>query len=156
MTFVSIALRWVCGALLAALVAIVSIAVFYRYALNASLYWATEVPNFILVWMVFLGSVVAFHEKKHIAFDLVTSSSPPPMRRTLEALSALTVIGFLGLMIHFGVKLVASTMDSPSEALKIPQGWLYLCLPLSAGLMMASALQQLWATLTGRGTEAGA
>ncbi len=148
MQYLSAVLRIIIGVLLAALVVIVAVAVFYRYVLNASLYWATEVPNFILVWMVFLGSVVAFHEKKHIAFDLLTSAVSPKARRLLSACSSVLVVGFIGLMVYFGGQLVLKTMDSPSEALKIPQGYLYLCLPVSMVLMGISTLQDLYRTFT--------
>ena len=136
-------LRYAVGALMAALVAVVAIAVIFRYFLNSSLYWATEVPNFLLVWIVFLGAVVAFHEKKHIAFDLVAKSAPPPVRRRLGALSTGLVLAFVGIVTFHGVGLVAQTIDSPSEALKVPQAWLYLCLPVSTALMGVSALQDL-------------
>jgi TRAP-type C4-dicarboxylate transport system permease small subunit len=150
---VSAVLKIVVGLLLVLLVVIVATAVVFRYVLNDSLYWATEVPNFILVWMVFLGSVVAFHEKKHIAFDLLTASAPPHLRRTMGAISSVVVLIFVGALLYHGVLLVAATMDSPSEALKIPQGYLYLCLPISMALIGISALQEFYQHLAGTMVE---
>lgn len=151
MAYVSRILRVVIGILIVALVFSVALGVFYRYAMQQSLYWATEVPNFLLVWIVFLGSVVAFHENQHIAFRVLVESLGEKVRRVAEVLVSLIVLTFLGMLIYYGVNLVAQTMDSPSEALKIPQGYLYACLPLSMALMAVSAIQNLVATLRGTG-----
>jgi len=151
MAYVSRILRVVIGILIVALVFSVALGVFYRYAMQQSLYWATEVPNFILVWLVFLGSVVAFHENQHIAFTVLTDALGEGARRAARVLVLLVVLTFLGFLIYYGVNLVAQTMDSPSEALKIPQGYLYASLPLSATLMAISTIQNLVATLRGTG-----
>lgn len=144
MSHVSRLLRVVIGFLIATLVFSVALGVFYRYFMQQSLYWATEVPNFILVWIVFLGSVVAFHEKQHIAFTVLTDRLGAGARKAMEILVSLIVLTFLGVLIYYGLNLVAQTMDSPSEALKIPQGYLYSCLPISMALMALSTLENLF------------
>jgi TRAP-type C4-dicarboxylate transport system permease small subunit len=118
--------------------------VFYRYALRESLYWATEVPNFMLIWIVFLGAVIAFHEKQHIAFTLLQEMLPQRGNALLDLIATLIVISFLLVFAVFGAKLVLVTMNSLSEALKIPMGYVYACLPLSATLMTISALGKAW------------
>ncbi|MCC6870084.1 MAG: TRAP transporter small permease, partial [Burkholderiales bacterium] len=52
MTWLTALLRFVLFVLIVALVATVSLGVVWRYALGSSLYWATEVPNFLFVWLV--------------------------------------------------------------------------------------------------------
>ena len=85
-------LRFVSFALIVALVVSVAMGVFCRYVLQRSLYWATEVPNFLFVWIVFLGAVVAYHEKKHIAFTALVDVVPPRTRAAVEIMGLLLVL----------------------------------------------------------------
>lgn len=129
------------------MVVTVAMGVFYRYAIGQSLYWVPEVPKFLLIWMVSLGSVVAFHEKKHIAFTVLADALGEAAGRWLEIIAALIVLVFLFALVWFGYDLVRVTMGSPSEALKIPRGYIYSCLPLAAALMAVSAIGHIWQNL---------
>jgi TRAP-type C4-dicarboxylate transport system permease small subunit len=151
MRLIASVLRLAVFLLLVALVASVGTGVFYRYVLGRSLYWATEVPNLLFVWTVFLGAAAAYHERKHIAFTLLAERLPYRARRALSVLAALVVLGFMGFLLQSGIELVERTMASRSEALKIPQGYLYLCLPLVAAVMALDTLAELWRLLRGDG-----
>lgn len=144
MTQVCRLLRVIVGGLIVALVVSVAMGVFYRYALRESLYWATEVPNFMLMWIVFLGAVIAFHENRHIAFTLVRGMLPERGSALLDFAAMLIVVAFLLVCAVFGGKLVLATTHSLSEALKVPMAYIYICLPLSAALMAFSAFGKVW------------
>ncbi|MER1966673.1 TRAP transporter small permease [Castellaniella sp. GW247-6E4] len=143
MTMLCRALRVLVGLLMVALVCVVALGIFYRYALQNSLYWATEVPNFLMVWIVMLGSVVAFHERGHIAFTLLGETLGGRGQALLECVGILAVLTLLAVLAYSGAIVVEDTMHSLSDALRIPKGYLYACLPLCAVLMMISALGQL-------------
>ncbi len=147
MTRVCRALRVLVGLLMVALVCVVALGIFYRYALRESLYWATEVPNFLMVWIVMLGSVVAFHERGHIAFTLLGDSMGGRRKALLECVVILVVLVLLAVLAYSGAIVVEDTMHSLSDALKMPKGYLYACLPLCAALMIFSALGQLGASV---------
>ncbi len=153
MRLVARALRLVLLGLMAALVAAVTLGVVFRYGLGHSLYWATEVPNFLLVWIVFLGAAVAWHEGKHIAFTVLTEKLPPVPRRALEIAVCLLLLGFFGFLCVTGMELVERTMQSRSEALKLPLGYLYLCIPIAAGLMALDTVATLVSRLRVRGSR---
>ncbi|WP_291298808.1 TRAP transporter small permease [Elioraea sp.] len=149
MHLVARALRLLLLVMMAALVAAVTAGVVFRYGLGASLYWATEVPNFLLVWIVFLGAAVAWHEGKHIAFTVVADRLPALPRRVLDVATAVLLTGFFVFLVIIGFELVDRTMQSRSEALKMPLGLLYLCIPVAAGLMALDTLASLPARLRG-------
>ena len=130
MKWLNACLRAILFALIAALVLSVAIGVFYRYVLQWSLFWATEVANFIFVWIVFLGAVVAYHEKKHIAFTALLDRMPGN-RTKLEVMGNLLVLCFALFMVVTGSEVVRLTLDRPSEALKLPLGYLYSVLPFA-------------------------
>jgi len=137
-------LRAVIGLLIATLVVSVGMGVFYRYVLKESLYWATEVPNVLLIWIVFLGSVVAFYEKRHIAFSVLAEALPAPLSRLICIIAEIIVLGFFIIMLVYGWQIVTQAMNSLSDALKIPRGYFYLCLPISAALMAACSAENLF------------
>ena len=147
-------LRIVIGLLIAALVASVAVGVFFRYVLSQSLYWATEVPNVLLIWIVFLGSVVAFYERRHIAFTALVEQLPASLSWLLAILAELIALGFLLFMTWYGWSIVTQAMNSLSDALKVPRGYFYLCVPISAALMALCSAENLYRLISGRQAEA--
>lgn len=144
MTTLNSVLRAIVGLLIVALVVSVAMGVFFRYGLKQSLYWATEVPNVLLIWIVFLASVVAFYEKRHIAFEAVAERLPPAASRVLKIVSELLVLAFLLFLTWYGWQIVIQAMTSLSDALKIPRGYFYLCVPISAALMSLISVENLY------------
>ncbi len=136
-------LRFVLFLLIVALVVAVGVGVFWRYVLGESLYWSTEVPNFLFVWIVFLGAVVAYREKKHIAFTALLEKMSAGGRKAPEIAVHLVVLGFAVFLIVTGTMVVRQTMSSPSEALKMPLGYLYAVLPVTMLLVALDAVAEI-------------
>jgi TRAP-type C4-dicarboxylate transport system permease small subunit len=126
--------------LIVALVVAVTMGVTWRYGFGHSLFWATEVPNFLFVWIVFLGTVVAFHERKHIALTVLVEHMPPRLRTGAEIAVLLAILATCAFLLVTGSIVVRDTMGSPSEALKIPQGYLYSVVPIASVLIGIEAL----------------
>lgn len=143
MAAVQRALRFALFLLIVALVVAVTMGVVWRYGFGRSLFWATEVPNFLFVWIVFLGAVVAFHERKHIALTALVDLAPPRARAAAEVVALLAVVATCGFLVATGAVVVRQTMGSPSEALKIPQGTLYSVVPIASALIGLDALAML-------------
>lgn len=137
-------LRVILFALIAALVLSVAMGVFYRYALHKSLFWATEVPNFLFVWIIFLGAVVAYHEQKHIAFTALLDRMMPRNRAKSEIMIHLLILCFSLFLVVTGIMVVRQTLDSPSEALKMPLGYLYSVLPLAFTTIAVDCAASIW------------
>ncbi|HQU47728.1 MAG TPA: TRAP transporter small permease [Casimicrobiaceae bacterium] len=144
-------LRFVLFVLIVALVATVSIGVVWRYALGSSLYWATEVPNFLFVWLVFLGAVVAYREKKHIAFTAILDRLSARGWRAPELAVHAIVLAFALFLLVTGAMVVNQTLDSPSEALKLPLGYLYSVLPFASLMIAFDAIGAIVGVVHGRG-----
>lgn len=152
MTRLHALLRFALFLLTVALVATVGAGVFWRYALRESLYWSTEASNFLFVWMVFLGAAVAWKERKHIAFTAILEILSRGERRIPAVVVHVIVLSFALFLVVTGAMVVGQTMGSPSEALKIPQGYLYAVLPASAALIAIDAIADIVAILRDRGS----
>lgn len=65
-----------------------------RYAFAAPLPWAEEVLSFLIIWGVLLGASAVTYDRRQLAMDVFVPFYPPLMRRVLDGLILLTVIGF--------------------------------------------------------------
>lgn len=124
------------------LVAVVLLAVAVRYfgVFAGSLHWTDELARFTTIWIVMLGSVVAFDRGAHVAIDLLPDRLPPPAGRRLRALAYGLSAVFLAVLAWQGVVLSGRTMRQVSPGLGLPMGYVYLAVPVGAGLMALQAL----------------
>jgi TRAP-type transport system small permease protein len=126
---------------LVCLVSVVLAAVVVRYTglFTGSLHWTTEFGRFCTVWIVMLGSVVAFDRGAHVAIDL-TDLVPARFRRVLRSLAYLLSLAFLGVITWEGLQLSLATMRQVSPALGLPMGYAYLAVPVGAALMTLQSI----------------
>lgn len=137
-------LRGVLFIFICLLVLTVGLGAFSRYFLHRSLYWSTEVPNFLFMWIVFLGSAVAYRDKKHIAFSILLERINPQIRRLVQIIGASILSAFFLFLVVTGTKVVSANLESETEALKIPYGIVYSCVPVSSLLMLLDSLRDVW------------
>jgi TRAP-type C4-dicarboxylate transport system permease small subunit len=133
-----------------ALVIIVAAAVFFRYVLHQSLYWGTELPNFLFMWIVFLGAAIAYRTKKHIAFSIFVAKLPPKIRNSVEMFSLLILASFFAFLLVTGIQVCIANIESETEALKISYGIVYACVPISGILMLLDSLSEIWMKVRGK------
>jgi TRAP-type C4-dicarboxylate transport system permease small subunit len=96
------ALRFLAGASMLAIVAIMSAQVFARYVLGWSLIWAEEICRYILIWQTFLFVGLAYTKGEMVAVDVVPLMLPPRWRLALKALVSIPILAFLWLMMVNG------------------------------------------------------
>lgn len=124
------------------LVVVVTAAVIVRYfgLFGGSLHWASELSRFTIIWVVMLGSVIAFDRGAHVAIGLFQESLPPLLRRVVQALAYTLSLVFLATLAWTGYALAFATMRQLSPALGLPIGYVYLAIPVGATLMTAQAV----------------
>ena len=148
--------EWWAVLLLVLMVVVVSLGVFFRYVVNAALVWYDEFASYLLVWLTFLGAVVASHRRRHIGFELLQYRLGPTARRTLDCVSELLVLGFQGVLLWYGWLLTRKMGDETAVSLEwVKMGWIYTVLPLSGGLMLLISLRRLGRILSGSGDQPG-
>jgi TRAP-type C4-dicarboxylate transport system permease small subunit len=150
MNFIYRCLRFVVFLFTCVLVVIVGAGVFFRYVLHESLYWGTELPNFLFMWIVFLGAAIAYRDKKHLGFSIFVDGLRPRIRDPLKAISILILTAFFVFLLVTGIKVVLQTMGSETEALKIPYGIVYAGVPIASFLMLIDSLAEIWMKVRGK------
>ena len=122
---------------------LLGLAVFYRYALNDSIYWSNEVARYMLVYIIFLGSTMAHKHKTHIRIDIIFSYISTKSRKYLEITISLFFLFFWILIIAGSIKLLPLFMMQTTATLQIPYAIPFISLPLSAVIWILYCLDDL-------------
>jgi TRAP-type C4-dicarboxylate transport system permease small subunit len=120
----------------------------FRYILNRPLAWGAEVSQTLLVWITFVGAALALYRGEHMVIKLaVNKVSSLALRRVVEGVAHLVVLGFLVLGTWSGWQVVERTWNMQTTSLQIPAGVLYMAFPAGCFLMIFVALRdfiQVW------------
>ena len=121
---------------LAGILSLMTLQIIMRYFVGKPLQWTHEISRMCMVWMTFLGSVLAFRDKSHICVDLITNNLPPKAGRIVLFITEILTFLFLGLLAYLGYKYAAMNMKTISLETGIRKGVMYSVIPISAVWMM--------------------
>ena len=142
--------------LLVLMVVIVSLGVFFRYVLNASLSWYDEFASFLLVWLTFYGAVVASYRRRHIGFEIVVDRFTPSTRKIIELIAESCVLGFQAVLFYHGWQLMQRMGDETTVSLVwVKMRWIYSVLPITGGLMLVISFIRFVSIATGNESGKG-
>jgi TRAP-type C4-dicarboxylate transport system permease small subunit len=133
------------GFMLAGMVVVVFGNVIFRYFLNASLAWSEEVSRFMLIWLVFMGAVIAYIRNEHLGLDIMLKVLPPLGSRILAITADALVVTALIVMTRGGIVMTADSFASGwvAASLPIPYGYVYMATPIATGLMLIESVIKL-------------
>lgn len=122
--------------LMAFLVAIVVLSVFFRYILLSPLTWSEEVGRYVMIWVGFLAASIAMREGLHVSVDFVLQWVTPGIAAWLRRLARGAMGGFLLIVTGYGFVLVTNLWDQWSPVMGIRMTWPYLAIPVGSLLML--------------------
>lgn len=116
--------------------------VIFRYFLNQAIAWYEEVSRFLLIWIVFLGAVLAYIRKDHLGLDVILYYLKPRAKQIVILISDVLVIIALGIMVQGGFVMALDSLASGwvASSVPIPYGWVYMIGPISSLLMLFQAI----------------
>jgi TRAP-type transport system small permease protein len=120
-------------ALVAAIVVIVAVAVFFRYVLNAPLVFSFDLATVLFVWLIFLGLAQAAHEGAHLAVDLLPMVLPAPAARILDVAMRLIMIAIAIFLVRHSYDLATRTRMEIAS-MRISMMWVYMAAPVGFGI----------------------
>jgi TRAP-type transport system small permease protein len=133
--------------LLACMVAIVFANVVARYYLSASLAWSEELARFMLIWLVFLGAILAYVDNEHLGLDLFVKKMPKKAALALACVTDLLVLYALWLVLWGGYLMTVDSWEWNAPATDIPFGYTYIIIPASGAVMMFQTLLKMFGHL---------
>ena len=137
-------IRWALCLLMSLLVVIVFANVIARYYLSASLAWSEEVARFMLIWLVFLGAVLAYVNDEHLGLDIVVRLFPRRIRYGLAVVADLLVMLAIYFLIHGGAVLMRDSWEWGSPATDTPYGYVYTVVPACGILLFLQTIGKMF------------
>jgi TRAP-type C4-dicarboxylate transport system permease small subunit len=132
--------RVLVGILFTAMVLVVFANVIGRYYLDTSLAWSEEVSRFMLVWLVFLGAVLAYEKDEHLGLDILVKKLPRKVGAVVGIATDLMVIFAIGLIVYGGYRMAVDSWDWESTTVPIPLGYVYVIVPVCGSIMVLQTL----------------
>lgn len=117
--------RFVAGALLIAVFAMIIFQVFTRYVLDMPLPWSEEVARLLVVWLTFIGAGFVASRNAHIAVDVLAVYLPKRIATASQIFAMLIVVAASAYMIVAGISLMVLTGPLKMTASSLPMPLLY-------------------------------
>jgi TRAP-type C4-dicarboxylate transport system permease small subunit len=134
----------VAGALILAVMITVTFAnVVTRYAIIYPLAWTEEITVSMFVWIVLLGTSIAFRSNSHLSMTFVYDFMPLPLKKISFLIANGMSIFFFALLIWLGSVQVLDeiALNVTSEALAIPTAIYSAGIPVFSVLIIVRILQ---------------
>lgn len=137
---------------IAAIVAILTAQIVYRYFLSGSLIWAEELSRCLLVWACFLFAGIAYQRGEMASVDLVTRALAPTPRLLVMVPALLGALLFLVVLIYHsigyadqnrmqilpGVSVLWRSLTGSTGGFSI--FWVYISIPIGLGILFLHIL----------------
>ena len=144
-----VAVDWAVIALGAAMVVLVFTNV-VSHVFGADVAWTTELAEFMMVWVTFLGGAAATRRGAHMRITEFLDKLDGMPRRWADAAIQLVALAVLGLLIWFGGGIVAASRNNILTVLDWSMAWQYLSLPLGSALTSVFVAWDLMQIVRGR------
>jgi TRAP-type C4-dicarboxylate transport system permease small subunit len=105
------------------------------HVIGSDIAWTTELCEFLMVWVTFLGGAAASRRGLHMTITEFLDMLSPARRRVADGAIQLLCLFVLGLLGWFGTGIVNATWGSELTVLHIPMAVQYLALPVGAAAM---------------------
>ena len=147
---------WVGGTGLVLMTAAVGWQVWGRFILNDSPSWTEPLSLLLMLWFILLVAAVGVRERFHLGLDLIRDIVPEIVRVGMDIASFAVVGCFGAAMAWYGSDLVIGTSGATIPVLDLPEGFNYLPVTLSGGLIVLFSIERILHLLVERRSQAGA
>lgn len=121
-------------AMMMAMAVLVFTNVVTRYLFGFSVNWSEEVSRFLMIWVAYLGAGLAMREGRHVAIEYFQGLLPARFTPYARGLVAVLVLAFLVTLAYLGLQLAQFAWRQRTPVLGLPQGMIYLAIPIGAVL----------------------
>ncbi len=114
-----------------------------RYFFDFPFMWAEEMGIYLFIWIVYLGSAIAYKRRAHLLVDFMVNYLPSTPRRYLELGLHLLVMAFLFCFVFLpGVQYARLNLEvSAFSVSQVRMGWVYASVPAGALAMIINMVR---------------
>lgn len=103
-----------------------------RFVFSEPSTWTEVGIRVSLIWMVMLGTVMAFRQGALVSIDLLFRLTRGPWQQALRIVITAVTITFLLVLVYFGAEITWKVRFQELAGLEISISWAYLALPVGA------------------------
>jgi TRAP-type C4-dicarboxylate transport system permease small subunit len=111
--------------------------------LKHPLNWATDVSMLLFAWVVFLGADAALRKADFVRVDMLVIRLPLKVQKFLYYFMYVLSIGFLFVLVRFGIPLAIENSKRLFQTLGISYSWAAISAPVGAVLMIITIIIKL-------------
>ena len=100
--------------------------VILRYFFNSGLTWAEEASRYLFIWLIFLGSIVAYQQNAHLGVDTLVQKLSIKGRKVLFIINNILLFVTMALCVDGTWKITLLTVDQVSASMRMPLAWVYV------------------------------
>lgn len=143
-------INWMLAVLMAVMVVVIALQVWYRFILNNPLDWSEELGRYVFVWISFLGAAAGVRYQVHLGIDVLEKIVGREAFRYVLVLINIVIQIFLLFVIYWGFTLLTVVRFQTSPSMLIPMTYPYAAVPVGAIFMLINSLRIAHASLKGK------
>lgn len=109
--------------------------VILRYGFSSSLIFTEELSRYTMVWVAFLGGVIALRDGAHVATGGIGDRFGPTVGKVASVVADGLALVFLVVLAWASIQTLPNQLDQYTITLNISIFWFYLAIPVGAVLM---------------------
>ena len=118
------------------IVTMVTTEVVLRYVFMHSLIFTEELSRYLMVWIVFLGSVLAVRDGAHIHINFLTKRFNQRTQKWFRLFANTLTLFFLVIIAIEGLKILPQQLYQMCITINVSLFWFYLAIPVGSILMI--------------------
>jgi len=121
-----------------------------RFVFSSPLSWSEEFIRYSFIWITFLGASLAVKNNAHASITVFVQLLPGIFHKILNALANLLCLLFSIMVVKEGIAIMMIQLQTNqlTAAMQIPIAYIFLSIPLSAGIMVIYFLIQFFAVFS--------
>jgi TRAP-type C4-dicarboxylate transport system permease small subunit len=142
-------LKWLCISILIVMTGILTLSMIVRIVPFMSMHWFDEILEMLFAALIFYGTTILWMEHAHFSVgDWISKHAPGVAGRFVYRLivEAISLI-FIGVFFKYSLDLTLGT-EEQTTAFAMPKKWLYMCMPISGGIMVIYTIKNMIVELT--------
>ena len=130
-----------CTAIMGYMVLAVCWQVITRFVLKNPSTVTEEILRYLLEWTTMVGGAYAYGRRKHLSINMLAKKLPPRAQKLLDIFVQAVVIAFCVVVMIVGdLRLVETTFDQISSALRLPMPYVYASILVGGVLIIFYAI----------------
>lgn len=134
---------WIVVALFVGMIFSLSTQVVARYVFNTGFRWTEESARYMMVWMIFAGSVLVSKRDIHINVNALEEMVPKTVKPLKVIQRVITAI-YASMVMYFGVQVLRIAAFQTSPNMKIRMNIIYSIYPIAMAFILLFTLYHLF------------